>query len=445
MPDPRPPLLPAVEVEELIYTTPPAENGAGPLWCYGSTCLARLGDDVVASGIETISGQKPLNNVRWMVFRRESSGWALQQADPRDRQREPCPLGIFDDGRLLLTNNPTLTPPDAYNGPARPQLLIFDTRDLRQPPQVSLPRWQGDPDFTEHSYRAFCVDAKNREALYLQNVGYDISHFSLLDCEGKWSRCGSIKAPWGAEFEEPQPVRVCYQQMALRDGAAHLMGLSDIMEPVREWREYKLIINEGRTWDYDFRRLYYCWTPDIREQPFGEWIKVADCDRTCGRLINLDLWLDPQGRAHILWIEQSVWNPKVRDRFFPDEPATHALMYGIIDGGKVTRKVRLAIGGEGHESQAIPGWGRFQATPDGRLFVFSYMSGTGEGISENRLQEIYGDGTFSEPVRVDLACPFTNFMTATERGGSAPAATLDLYGAAEGREGMSYARVRLLG
>ena len=58
------PLRPVVEVEEEVYTYRPANNGAGPLWCSGSTCLVRIGDAVFASGLETLADHKPLNNCR---------------------------------------------------------------------------------------------------------------------------------------------------------------------------------------------------------------------------------------------------------------------------------------------------------------------------------------------------------------------------------------------
>jgi hypothetical protein len=118
----RAPLRPAVEAEELVYEYTPAENGAGPLWCYGSTCIVRRGENVFVSGLETLAGAKPLNNCRWMLFRRGEKGWELQQADRDGRQREPCPLGLFADGRLFLSTNPTLTPPDTYGGPANRHL-----------------------------------------------------------------------------------------------------------------------------------------------------------------------------------------------------------------------------------------------------------------------------------------------------------------------------------
>ncbi|MCH7557269.1 MAG: hypothetical protein IIB56_07400, partial [Planctomycetes bacterium] len=55
----QPALQPIVEVEEEVYRYSPANNGAGPMWCRGSTCLVRIGEDVFASGIETLEDFKP--------------------------------------------------------------------------------------------------------------------------------------------------------------------------------------------------------------------------------------------------------------------------------------------------------------------------------------------------------------------------------------------------
>ena len=82
-----PPLLPAVETEESIYTYTPADNGAGPLWCYGSTCLVRIGDRLFASGLETLKDQKPLNNCRWLLFKRSTRSRSRSACATR---RSPC-------------------------------------------------------------------------------------------------------------------------------------------------------------------------------------------------------------------------------------------------------------------------------------------------------------------------------------------------------------------
>ena len=94
---------PVVEVEEDVYSLEPANNGAGPMWCSGPTCLVRIGDEVFASGLETLKDAKPLNNCRWTLFKRGSEGWQLQQIDPNGRTREPCPLVTLAGDTLILT------------------------------------------------------------------------------------------------------------------------------------------------------------------------------------------------------------------------------------------------------------------------------------------------------------------------------------------------------
>ncbi|MBI5834661.1 MAG: hypothetical protein HZB16_20370, partial [Armatimonadetes bacterium] len=189
-------LAPTVEVEEPIYTSPDPANGAGPMWCYGSSCIARAGDDVFVSGSETITDAKPLHNVRWVLWKRAAGGWQRVQTDP-GRQREPCPLGVFSDGRLLLTSNPTLTPPDTYSGAAEPQALLFGPGGAA--PTVLRPRWDGQPAFTEHSYRGLAVDGPNHEALLFNNVGYDSIHASFLGRDGAFQAVGRLDVPFGAE------------------------------------------------------------------------------------------------------------------------------------------------------------------------------------------------------------------------------------------------------
>src|SRR6266850_7986406 len=87
-------LKPGVEAEEDVYSYTPANNGAGPMWCAGSTCLVRVGDKLFASGLETVADAKPLNNCRWMLFHFSSKGWERVRVDD-GRTREPSPLAAF--------------------------------------------------------------------------------------------------------------------------------------------------------------------------------------------------------------------------------------------------------------------------------------------------------------------------------------------------------------
>ena len=181
---------PVVEVEEDVYHYEPPDNGAGPMWCHGNTCIVRVGDDVVASGLETLPGAKPLNNCVPMLFKRSDIGWE-QVYKATDRTREPSPLTCLD-GRILLSVNPTLTPPETRSGPAQPQVLEFSAAHPRRGYRTIVPGWQGQPAFTEHSYRSFVADGSNGEMILFQNIGYTHAEWAFCDGKGAWSAQGQL-------------------------------------------------------------------------------------------------------------------------------------------------------------------------------------------------------------------------------------------------------------
>ncbi len=440
-----PALLPVVEVEEDVYSYEPANNGAGPMWCGGSTCLVRVGEDVFASGLETLKDVKPLNNCRWLFFQRGPNRWEQVLADPTGRTREPSPLVGFADGRVFLSGNPTLVPLGSPGGgPAQPEILQFSARDPKAPFKRLFPEWEGDPKFTEHSYRSFAADGPNRELILFQNIGYTHAEWAFLDRAGKWAAKGQLKWPWGAEYDKPQPIRACYPNVALKDRAVHFCGVSDIVEPYEKFRSFKKQLT-GRDWDYDFRRLFYAWSPDITTGKFHDWVELASRDKTCGWIFPADLWVAPDGTAHILWTERAL-DERLREKFFPDERQSHALNYALVREGKVVSRRALVLAEEGKSNEIVSA-ARFHVTPDDRLFVFCYVSGTdaaGKQVSENRLIQIQRDGTASAARSVPFKQPFTSFFTATVRAGSAPSMTLDLLGTRVGAANtISYARVRL--
>jgi hypothetical protein len=230
--------------------------------------------------------------------------------------------------------------------------------------------------------------------------------------------------------------------VALKGRAVHFCGVSDILEPYRAWKEYKKQLT-GREWDYDFRRLFYTWSPDITTGKFQGWVEIASRDKTCGWIAPGDLWVAPDGAAHLLWTERAI-NEGLRDKFFPGARQSHELNYAIVRDGKVVMRRNLVLSdGQGE----VPSWGRFQVTPEKRLFVVYYVQGkdaAGQSVSENRLMEIYPDGAASKPMRVPLRKPFTAYFTATVRGGSPPSKALELLGQCQGTpQTISYARIRL--
>ena len=246
----------AVEVEELVYKYEPPDNGSGPMWCHGNTCIVRYGSRVVASGLETLADQVPLNNTRWVLYERREAGWDLLLRDETDRTREPSPLGLLNEaGKVLLSVNPTLTEPGIRNGPSEPRILAFDAKDPGAGYRTILPGWKGHPRFTEHSYRTFVVDGSTGEFILFQNTGYDLAEWVFFDAEGNTRSQGQIEWPWGGAYEEPQPIRICYPAVQLAGREVHFLGVSDIVEPRKDWKEFKFKLT-GREWDYDFRRLF---------------------------------------------------------------------------------------------------------------------------------------------------------------------------------------------
>lgn len=436
-------LKPVVLAETELYRSEPANNGAGPMWCSGSTCLVRSGDTLFASGLETLKEAKPLNNCRWLLFRNEGGGWKQIVADPSGRTREPSPLAVFSDSRVFMSVNPTqVTDPNRYSGPAQPGILMWRSAEARPDFQQLTPQWTGKPNFTEHSYRSFAADGPGRELILFQNIDYTHAEWAFLNNDGQWAASGKLVWPWGTGYDKPQPIRVCYPNVAIKNRQVHFCGVSDIEEPYQEWRAYKKSLT-GQNWDYDFRRLFYTWSKDIARGGFEPWIELASCDKTCGWISPGDLWVGPDDSVHIAWTERAL-DERLREKFFPTVEQRYSLNYAVVRQGKIISKRILHEAKKGGE---VPGVCRFQVAPDNRLFAIYYVSGNrtdGKPVSENRILEIGRTAELRAPTCLPLTKPFTSFFTATGRAGSMPSNTLDILGHRAGEsDRISHASLRL--
>ncbi len=443
-----PPAVPVVEAEENVYSYEDARNGAGPMWCSGSTCLVRAGTNVFVSGLETLRGVPPLNNCRWLLLGREAQGWRRLRAAPVGLTREPCPLAVFPPDRVFLSDDPTLAP-NRPAGPSRPGLLEFSTANINAPRASSFPEWRGAPEFTEYTYRSLAADGEAKELILFANAGQETNtswgvNWSFFDRTGIWAAKGELRWPFGNNYSPPRPIRICFPNVLLRDRALHFCGVSTIAEPNAAWREFKAGLKNSGS-DYDSRRLFYIFSADITTGVFQDWVEIASREQTAGRITPGDLWLDDEGTVHLVWAEQAI-DERLREKFFPTAKQSHAINYARVRNGVVTLRRTLALAEEGG-SQEIPSAPRFQITPEGRIFVFYFVQGrdaVGKTVSENRLLEILRDGTPTEPVTVPLQHPLNSYFTATPRAGSARSNTLDLLGLrVESPTTVSYARVRL--
>jgi hypothetical protein len=423
-----------VEVEELVTRYTPANNGAGPMWCYGSTVIVRQDGDVFLSVIETGKDVPPLCNTRWQMWHRSSDGWKLEQAEKEYRQREPCPLAVFQDGPVFMSVNPSTEPAGTTYGPCRPLVLEFNPANPAGPAKIQTPAWADGTYFTDHSYRGFAADGVKGELLLLNiNAKTSEQFVSYRDSSGQWHQKGTITFP----------IRACYPQAALHNGAAHVMAIGDIVEPVTEWRKLKYE-KLKRDWDYVFRQLFYTYSDDIHSAGFCKPVEIDSVEKTCGYIRNLDLYIDETGAVHLLYTKQPHQYGFIRDKYFPGEPMTVFLEHVIVKDGKVLSRQTLAekpAGPDGFE----PSFGRFHISRTGELYIIA--AGTriknGQRTYGNFLAKIPTSENKPNFEHIDLKHPFGNFFTNTPRGGSKPSDTIDIFGIADDSPNLRYARIRI--
>jgi len=415
-----------VEVEEVVTSFEYAGSGSGPTWGGGLPIIIRQDDDVY---ITVTSGNKdipPLCNAQWQIWHRRDDGWKLVQHEDGFRQREPCPLAVFDKGQFFLSVNPSLEPPGVHYGRCKPLVLEFDPADWTSRPKVHKPAWADGTYFTDHSYRGFCADGANGE-LFLININAETAEqfATYRDSKGKWHEKGKIK----------YPMRNCYPQVFLRNGSAHVFSVSDIREPNKKWAEVK-----GRT-NWVFRNVFYTYTPDIKTQGFIRPVRIDSVDDTAGSMFPLDLYVDDSNAVHLLYIKGHYRDSKIHREFFPDKKPSTSIEYATVNDGKITSRLTL-IKKINYSHGDI--YGRFHVRGNGQLYVITTMIKDKPTDNESRglyIAQIYPGIDKPEFIPIKTKYPFGKFFTSTIRGGSKPSNIIDIM-FTHGRK-IRYARIRL--
>ena len=412
----------SVRTEEIVYETCDWKNGAGTTWCFGSTCLIRQGDTVIASG-NVLLDVASMNRIRWTLWQRRNGKWELLHRDQKDRTREPSPLILLGD-RLQLSINPTVVEDvndDSYHLAARPDVLTFNIHAPAEPPIALGLTWDGDPPFTEHSYRNFVCDPANDRFVLFNNVGYSHAEWTLYQAN-EWEAAGRLVWPWEENYDRPQSVRICYPAIQVNDRAVHFCGVSDVPEPYKKFKDAKQAARP-RSLDFDFRRLFYTWTPDIANEDFGGWVEVSSRDATCGLLKPMDLCIRDDGGVHLIWTEQAL-DTDIRERFYPDEKQSWALMYALLRDGVVLKKHALRLKEEGSTGPE-PRWGRFHIGADGRLIVIHHDRGDHPVTGILVLGE---QGEIVDSAEIPLETHIDLSFNASHRCGNARGNIIDLLG-----------------
>ena len=416
---------PTVLTESEVFILTPPDNGSGPLWSFGCTQVARLGDNVFVSAMETGIDAPLLCNTRWRLLKLEGSAWRQIAQDEPFRQREPCPLAVLPPNRLILNANDSVEPPGTKYGRCTPLLHMFVFGPDATERQVLTPQWAGAPHFTDHSYRGYAADPV-RERLLMLNIDATtgVQNACLVSSVGETLATGSVTFP----------VRSCYPQVALNDFAVHILAIGDIVEPVEAWRKYKFEQTQ-REWDYVFRRLFYTRTPDLRSAPFSEPLEIDSADETAGAIMNQDLWVAPDGEAWILYTRCEVQNALMRDKFFPDKSILPSLRLARVRDNSVTARSVLLP----EDANASISHARFHVTPEGHLFAVLHMTGKDPGV---KLMRLLPEDPAHTLIPVPLSHPLSSYCLANVRAGNAPSNLIDFFGT-EGGNVYRYAAVRL--
>ncbi|MDX9954694.1 MAG: hypothetical protein RBT75_11385 [Anaerolineae bacterium] len=430
------PGLGSVVRESTVYTTADADNGAGPLWDYHASNVARVGDTVWVSGRNTVLGLPPLNNTECNLWTRTAAGWRLVHTLP-GLTREPCPIGVLPGGRIVISTNVTRNVRGkAGGGPAQPGLWEYDTTHADAKPELSVPQWRKGASldqFTEHSYRSLAIDRSRGEIFLLQNAGDSHAEWTFRDHAGNWPASGRLDWPVIRTQANTMPLRVAYVVALVSNRAVHLMGVSDVIEPNPEWRSFKRKLT-GNSWDYVFRRLYYTWSPDITSVAFRPWIELANYEATAGWIVPGDLWLASDDTLYLTWSATAL-DERLRDRYFPHQRQSKAIELATVRNGKIASKRQLIRFEDG-----VAGWypntPRFHATSDGRLSLFLYMHdyrGLREKLTGNFLIELSGD-RIKKINPLPMEAPLGWYVVASDRLGNTPSDFLDVLGNEPGQE-----------
>lgn len=411
---------------ELFCKAQDFNNGSGPAWSHGNSPIIRRGDRVFCTNSRVIPGREPFNHTSMELYeKRGDAPWERVFYDEGVFQREPCPMVLAGD-KLLVTANPTARAyaPDEPSRvvPCTPLLYVFDVSgDVRLEKRLPMPWDTKKYNFLDHSYRGGALDAVTGD-VFFDNLHYppesEGEHiYALLDKELAPVCMGDLVFP----------NRSCYHNIAMRGGEAYIFAVQDIVEPNKEWLDYKRQVT-GQAWDYDFRIIHMNYSPDIRTQGFAPTVRVCDREATCGWTDDVDCCYTPDGDVLLAVREQNVAQRFMRDHFFPQEKLYSCLNVYRFSHGVLQEVFTLDTASE-ETGSAVHYRGFFHTAADGSIHLF-WVKETEAGEEDAAAVDGMACGTYWMPLATRESrylSPQTGFLFGSKsRLGAAPDDRVDL-------------------
>lgn len=349
---------------EKICDTSPWNNGAGPMWTYGNSCLLRVGDRVFFTTNYVQEDRAPQNNTCMVLYEKNGSApWRQVFCDEGRFQREPCQLLYLGDDRLALFTAPTREsyPPQTVTSvvPACPMVYVFDiSGEVKKCGEIVLPWDEPDYPFRSHTYRGCARDALTGNLFFdciYYLPGTDGFHcYSVLDDQFRPIRMSKL------DF----PERGLYHNVVMHGGETYLFALTGVKEKNEEWAAYK---EQMGGFDWVFQKLYMKYTPDITRQEFGPAQVVCDVSATGGWVSNMDCC---RAGDDVLFLteERNIDEAYMRDRFLPDLPLRSELVLYRYRGGSCVGRVVVDAWDEGDGPRPLYA-GVLHTAADGRVYV----------------------------------------------------------------------------
>ena len=430
----------------MAFTYPDPHNGASALWNYPSTTIVREGNRVIASGIIYASWGVGVNNFACVLGARNDlgGGWNWTVVNRGGPTREPCPIAIDRvRSKLFMTIN---IPRDQQHPTSNtePAILGWATSSIGPTEATYVTPWShrySENLFNAYSRRSLAIHPTRPELFSLQQTDGSHAEWVLRNYETGSNIYGQIYWPIDIP-RKPARMLVSYGASQLVGNSAHYFAVSNVEEPVADWKSYMTSQGWGSSPSV-FRRIFYTSTPSVTTTPFGRWIELANLESTGGRIHPGDIRVEPDGTAHIVWTEWHV-DPRLHGLLSSDLRQSQRLMYAKLKSGSIiTRRTLIeSFGGPedviGPETPAstnpgAPASARLHKLASGQLVVLYSIESAAQRWSPLRNQMMFlgSDGEPGQVIDLPLSPALTTFVLANERAGSAPSNTIDMLGAEE--------------